>query len=667
MDSTVVNDVLHDAAPVWLPTPGYVTGSHVERLMHALGIELDTARPETAWQTLFDRSIADPETFWRKTLDLIGVEWTSPFSRVLDASAGVQWPRWFSGGKLNLTHNALLRHLKTSRSTQPAIVWEGEDGAVVRLTFAELGREVARAANALRDLGIGEGDRVGLFLPMLPETAIAALAVAQIGAIFVPIFSGYAADAAAVRLEDSQAKLLITADGFYRRGHKVALADFALHASRIAGCVEKIVVVRRMDRQARIDGVLYWDEVMATAAEVADCEIMESMDPFMLIYTSGTTGKPKGTVHYHAGFPLKSAQDMAHLFDLRAGEVMFWFTDMGWMMGPWLILGALTLGATAFLYEGAPDYPDAGRVWSMVARHKVTHLGISPTLVRALMPSGNDPVTKHDLASLRVLGSTGEVWNPEAYKWLFETVGRRTRPIINYSGGTEIAGGLLGCTVFRPIKPCGFNTAVPGIHAVALDDQGKPVVNAVGELAVLNTWPGMTKGFWKDSQRYLDSYWSRFEGIWVHGDWAMIDSDGHWFLLGRSDDTLKIAGKRVGPAEIESAASQFPGVKESAAVGVPHPTKGEAPVLFVVLLPGHEASDQLAAEIADKVAEVLGKPLRPQEVHLVSDLPKTRNGKIMRRVVRAVHLGNPPGDLSGLEDPATIDLIPRRSSATPSV
>jgi acetyl-CoA synthetase len=338
---------------------------------------------------------------------------------------------------------------------------------------------------------------------------------------------------------------------------------------------------------------------------------------------------------------------------------MFWFTDMGWMMGPWLILGALTLGATAFMYEGAPDYPDPGRVWAMVARHQVTHLGISPTLVRALMPSGIEPVRRHDLSSLRILGSTGEVWNPEAYMWLFDTAGRRRCPIINYSGGTEVAGGLLGCTVFRPIKPCGFNTAVPGVQTVALDDRGKPVVDAVGELAVLNTWPGITKGFWHDPDRYLDTYWSRFDNVWVHGDWAMPDRDGHWFLLGRSDDTLKIAGKRVGPAEVESAASQFPAVRESAAIGVPHPTKGEAPVLFVVLLPGHEASRKLAGEIADKVAEILGKPLRPQEVYFVPDLPKTRNAKIMRRVVRAVHLGNPRGDLSGLENPSAIEQIPR--------
>ncbi len=350
---------------------------------------------------------------------------------------------------------------------------------------------------------------------------------------------------------------------------------------------------------------------------------------------------------------------MAYLFDLRAGERMFWFTDMGWMMGPWLIIGALTLGATAFLYEGAPDFPAPDRLWSMIARHRITHLGISPTLVRALIASGTDHITRHALSSLRILGSTGEVWNPEAYMWLFENVGHRRVPIINYSGGTEIAGGLLGCTTLRPIKPCGFNTAAPGVLVAALDDSGQPVVNAVGELAVLNVWPGMTKGFWNDPDRYLDTYWKRFKDVWVHGDWAMVDADGDWLLLGRSDDTLKIAGKRLGPAEVESAACQIGAVRESAAIGVPHATKGEVAVVFAVLKPGFDPTTQLAAQIADKIAEVLGKPLRPQAVHFVPDLPRTRNAKIMRRVVRAVHLGKPPGDISALENPAALEQIPR--------
>ncbi len=645
--------------PVWFPNSDYVRGSHLEKLAHALGVAIDADRPGAAYAEIYRRSIADPETFWRLTLELIGVEWFTPYSRVVDTTAGVQWPSWFVDGRLNLTHNAVHRHARGARATQPAIIWEGEDGASVTLTYAELSRAVGRAANALIRLGVKAGDRVGVFMPMLPETAIAALAIAQLGAILIPIFSGYGAEAAAVRMSDAQAKLLITADGFWRRGQRVALLEFARAAARIAGCVERIVAVRRMDPGAPLDGALAWDELVAAEAESAATAPTASMDPFMIIYTSGTTGRPKGTVHYHAGFPLKGAQDMAHLFDVRAGERIFWFTDMGWMMGPWLIIGALTLGATAFLYEGAPDFPAPDRIWSMVARHRITHLGISPTLVRALIPSGPEHIERHDLSSLRILGSTGEVWNPEAWNWLFEHAGRRRMPIINYSGGTEIAGGLLGCVVMRPIKPCGFNSAAPGIEVAALDENGRPTVGSVGELAALNIWPGMTKGFWNDPERYLDAYWRRFDGVWVHGDWALVDNDGDWLLLGRSDDTLKIAGKRLGPAEVESAASEVPAVRESAAIGVPHPTKGEAPVLFVVLTPDATASPRLAGEIADKVAAVLGKPLRPQAVHFVADLPRTRNAKIMRRVVRAVHLGKQPGDLSALENPDALAGIPR--------
>ncbi|MGH7916621.1 MAG: AMP-binding protein [Candidatus Binataceae bacterium] len=644
-------------APVWFPRPEYIRGSHLERLMRAMGIALDVEHPELAYAELYRRSVSESAAFWRHTLDEIGVEWFTPYTRLADTSAGKPWPRWFVNGKLNLAHNALDRHCNGPRAGQAALIWEGEDGAVVRLTYAELADETARAASALRRLGLGKGDRVGLFMPMVPETAIAALALARIGAIFVPIFSGYGADAAAVRLKDSAAKMLITTDGFYRRGQVVALEASARIAADRAG-LKNVLVVRRMKHDAASRGP-YWDEIVAAESSTAAAEPMESMDPFMLIYTSGTTGRPKGTVHYHTGFPLKAAQDMAHLFDLRPGEVMFWFTDMGWMMGPWLIIGALTIGATVFLYEGAPDWPQPDRIWSMVERHRVTHLGISPTLVRALVPSGVEPLRRHDLGSLRILGSTGEVWSPEAYMWLFENAGRRQVPIINYSGGTEISGGLLGCTVFRPIKPCGFNTAVPGIAAAALDEHGNPVVDEVGELAVMNTWPGMTDGFWQDRARYLETYWSRFDNVWVHGDWARVDSDGDWLLLGRSDDTLKVAGKRLGPAEVESAAGRHPAVKEAAAIGVPDRTKGEVPVVFAVLLPEIAASSELADEIANAVAQALGKPLRPHAVYFVSDLPKTRNAKVMRRVLRAVHMGQPPGDISALENPAALEHIPR--------
>ncbi len=643
---------------IWFPSEAYIRGSHLERLMNALGIALDPTAPDYGYGELYRLSINDPDRFWRTTFEQLGIEWHTPYREVVDLSAGPQWPRWFPGGKLNLTHNAVYRHTRGSRASQTALIWEGEDGLTVSLSYADVGDFVARAANMLRELGVRKGDRVGIYLPMIPETAISALAIAQIGAIFIPIFSGYAAEAAAVRLRDAGAKLLITADGFYRRGQTVPLEKFAREAARLAGCVEQIVIVRRLGAHGGGEG-FFWDRLIARQSPCIEVEPTDAMDPCLVIYTSGTTGRPKGTVHYHAGFPLKASQDLAHLFDLREGEVLFWFTDMGWMMGPWLIVGALTLGATAVLYEGAPDYPAPDRVWSIVERHRVTHAGLSPTLVRGLMPHGTEHVARHDLSSLRILGATGELWNPEAYMWLFENVGRRKLPIINYSGGTEIAGGILGCVVMRPIKACGFNSAVPGMRAVVLNERGAPVVGEVGELAVMNAWPGMTNGFWNDPERYLETYWSRFDGVWVHGDFASVDSDGHWMLYGRSDDTLKIAGKRVGPAEIEAAASELEALREVAAVGVPHPTKGEAPVVFAVLRDGETAAPALAAKVSDQIVAALGKPLRPERVYFVAELPKTRNAKIMRRVIRAVHLGRDPGDLSALENPGAIAGIPR--------
>ncbi|WP_287371279.1 AMP-binding protein [Oceanithermus sp.] len=637
--------------PVWTPSEAYTRGSHLERLMRRLEL------PD--YDALYAFSVERPDAFWKATLEQMGIEWFEPFEGYVDLSRGVMWPEWFPGGKLNLAHNATTRHATGERARQLALIWEGENGAVVRLTYRELDRQVAQAAASLRELGVGRGDRVGLFLPMLPETAVAFLATARIGAIAIPIFSGYGAEATATRLADAGARLLVTADGFLRRGRVVPMKPVADEALERAPSVEKVLVVRRVDggypmKEGRD---LWWDEAVGRRPADAPTEVMGSMDPFMLIYTSGTTGRPKGTVHYHAGFPLKAAQDMAHLFDLRPGELMFWFTDMGWMMGPWAILGSLLLGSTVFLYEGAPDYPGPDRLWQMVARHGITHLGISPTLIRALIPHGEEPVKKHDLSSLRVLGSTGEPWNPEPYQWFFQTVGGGRCPIVNYSGGTEVSGGILGCTVYKPIAEASFNTPAPGIKAAVLNDEGEPVVGQVGELAVLAPWPGMTKGFWNDPERYERTYWSRFKDVWVHGDWALVDEEGYWFILGRSDDTLKIAGKRVGPAELESAAIRHPAVQEAGAVGVPHEVKGEVPVLFVVLRPEFEGSEELAAEIAEKVAEVLGKPMKPAAVHFVSDLPKTRNAKVMRRLLKAAYLGESTGDTSALVNPEVLDEV----------
>ena len=499
---------------------------------------------------------------------------------------------------------------------------------------------------------------------MLPETVVAVLALGRLRAIFTPIFSGYGAPAVASRLVDCSARLLITADGTWRRGEIVALKAVADEAASLAPCVERILVVRRLGEAA---GNLAWDpsrdvwwhEAMRdpAVAPLAEIPPTDPEDPYMVIYTSGTTGRPKGAVHVHGGFPIKGAQDLAHSFDLGPRDTLFWLTDLGWMMGPWSISGALLLGAHLLLYEGAPDFPGVDRIWSLVARHRVTHLGISPTLVRSLMGHGLDPVRGHDLTRLRVLGSTGEPWNPDPWWWLFRDVAGGRVPLINYSGGTEVSGGILACNPVTPIKPTSFGGPSVGVAAEVVDAAGLPIRGAVGELVIRKPLPGMTRGFWNDTPRYLETYWARFPGVWVHGDWAIVDGDGYWYIHGRSDDTLKVAGKRVGPAEVESAAGTHPAVLEVAAVGVPHEVKGEVVVLFCVLRRGETDDAQLRASIADRVAAELGRPLRPASVHIVASLPKTRSGKVMRRVARAAYLGHDPGDVSTLEDPLAMEAI----------
>jgi acetyl-CoA synthetase len=376
----------------------------------------------------------------------------------------------------------------------------------------------------------------------------------------------------------------------------------------------------------------------------------------MLIYTSGTTGKPKGAVHTHCGFPIKAAQDMAHCFDVHAGETMYWVSDIGWMMGPWEIFGMTLLGGTFVIYDGALDFPAPDRLWSLVERHRINILGVSPTLVRSLMRHGDELVRRHDRSSLRILGSTGEPWNPDPWRWLFDVAGGSRLPIINYSGGTEVSGGLVAGNVLTPLKPAAFAGPPPGIAADVVDDRGQPVRSQVGELVVRAPWIGMTRGFWKDDRRYEETYWARFPNVWVHGDWAEIDEDGLWYILGRSDDTIKIAGKRVGPAEVESVLVEHAAVVEAAAIGIPDELKGQALVCFCVLRSPVPAPG-LAEDLKALVASRLGKPLRPERIEFVADLPKTRNAKVMRRVIRAAYLGEPAGDLSSLENPQAVAEI----------
>lgn len=636
----------------WRPNPQWMAASNLQQFMdrHSIG----------SYDELLARSVADVGWFWQAVLTDLDIQFARPYEQIVDLSRGVPFARWCVGGQMNIIHNCLDKWQDTATAASPALIWESEEGHSETLSYAHLHAEVCRCANALRSLGIGKGDAVGLYMPMISELAIAFLAVVKVGGIVLPLFSGYGPAAIRSRLNDADAKAVFTADGFLRRGQPVALKPQLDEALADVPSVRQVIVCKRLTAQEiawQKGRDHWWHELIPPQKATAPTELTDAEDPLMIIYTSGTTGRPKGAVHTHCGFPIKAAQDMRQAMDLKPGERMYWMTDMGWMMGPWLVFGALLNGAAMVFYDGAPDHPGVDRVWEICARHQVTHLGLSPVLVRALMPHGTGPIEQHDLSCLRAVGSTGSPWDPASWRWVFEAVLESRKPILNYTGGTEISGGILSGNFFKPLKPAAFGGPIPGMDADVVDDDGNPVRGEVGELVIRQPWIGMTRGFWQDDARYLDTYWRRFDGLWLHGDFCAIDDDGLWYILGRSDDTIKVAGKRLGPAEVEAIVNAHPDVAESAAVGVPHPVKDSEVVVFAVLKPGANPQDELRAELQQLVSGELGRPLRPKEVKFCTALPKTRNAKVMRRVIRAAYLGEELGDISSLEDPATVTAI----------
>ncbi len=641
-----------DQEIVWRPNPQWVAESNLAAFM--------TRHNIADYDTLLRRANDDIAWFWNATLDDLGIEFYHPYSQVVDLSPGVQFPRWCVGGMMNIIHNCLDKWQTTPTAGRTALRWEGEEGATRSFTYAGLHAEVNRCANALRGLGLGKGHVVGLYMPMIPELAIAFLAVIKIGGIILPLFSGYGHSALVTRLVDAGAKAVVTTDAMFRRGKVAPMKTTLDDALTQTPGVEHVIVVERVGQQEMgwtPSRDHWWHQLIAGHSPQAETERTAAEDPLMLIYTSGTTGKPKGAVHTHCGFPVKAAQDLRSCFDLKPEDTLYWMTDMGWMMGPWLVFGSLLNGAAMVFYDGAPDYPTVDRVWRLVDDHRITHLGVSPTLIRSLKAHGVEPTRQRDLSTLRAIGSTGSPWDPESWLWLFDTVLQRQKPIINYSGGTEISGGILCGNFLTPLKPCSFGGPVVGMDADVVDENGQPLRGAVGELVIRQPWIGMTRGFWRDDQRYLDAYWNRLPGVWVHGDFAAIDKDGLWYILGRSDDTIKVAGKRLGPAEVEAILNAHPAVKESAAVGVPHPIKDQEVVAFCVLHEGNTADETLRTELMERVIEELGKPLKPRDIRFVAALPKTRNAKVMHRVIRAAYLDQPLGDLTSLENPATVEAI----------
>jgi acetyl-CoA synthetase len=622
---------------IWRPPPELVEQANVTRLARRLGAG--------DYHELHRISVREPERFWPEVVADLAIEFSRPWDELVDRSRGPEWARWFVGGRLNLAR-ACVHRWAAERPDADALVWEAEDGRRETLSWAQASRQVTQLAEALVELGVAEGDRVAIFMPMCPAVAIASHACAHVGAVQVPIFSGFAAPAIASRLQDSQASIVLCAHWSLRRGRRIDMRATLEEALAEGGHAVRGVVAWDRERGA-------WPELVTRQPGTLAPTEVESEAPYLIAYTSGTTGLPKGAVHVQGGFLVSIAREVAYQTDVKPGDRIHFATDMGWIMGPWTVVGGGAAGAAIVFAEGAPDFPH-DRLWRLVSRERVTLLGLSPTLVRALIPHGEP---RGDLASLRAICTTGEPWNPGPYRWLFEHVGRSRAPIVNVSGGTEVGACFLTTAITEPVKPVALGFPALGMDMDVVDQHGEPVGSGeVGELICRRPWPGMTRGVWGDDERYLDTYWRRFPGVWTHGDWASVDADGYWFLHGRSDDTLNIAGKRIGPAELESAAIASGIVSEAAAVGVPHAVKGEVAWIFCVAAPGTEPRD---AVVEEAVAHALGKAFAPERILWVEALPKTRSAKIVRRAVRARALGKDPGDLSSLENPESLEEIGR--------
>ncbi|ESP88716.1 AMP-binding protein [Candidatus Halobonum tyrrellensis] len=651
-------------AVVHEPDEAFAEATNVRRFMREYGIDTYDELVERTTTDLPGVEASGVDWFWDELVDYLDLEFYEPYDEVRDDSRGPQFADWYPGGRLNVAHNTLDRHaaVDAAARNRVAVLWEGEPGDRREVTFHDLQREANRVANYLDAAGVETGDTVGLYMPMVPEVVSVLYGCFKVGAVAVPIFSGFGTDAVATRLADAEPSVVFTGDGFYRRGSEVRLKGTLDAAIERAGGVERVVVHERLGCDppwgARDE---WWVDAVGTRSPVYETKSLPSDAESMLLYSSGTTGRPKGIVHTHAGVLTQCSKEVHFGFDQKPSDRFFWVSDIGWMMGPWTLVGNHAFGGTVVIYEGAPDHPGPDRLWDLIERHGVTTFGVSPTAVRALRKHGTEPVESHDLSSLRLLGSTGEPWDPESWLWFYEHVGGGDCPIINISGGTEICGCFLMPMPDQPLKPCTLGGPGLGMDVDIVNEAGESVAEAGerGYLVARDSCPSMTKSLREGDERYLEEYWSRFTDppLWNHGDWAQRDDDGFWFLHGRADDTLNVAGRKVGPAEIEAVLVDHDAVTQAAAVGVPDATTGTAVVAYVVLEPGVEPSDGLRAELRDRVGEAHGKPFRPREVLFVDEFPLTQSGKVVRRAMAAAYAGEDPGDLSSVENPEALDRI----------
>ena len=617
---------------------------------------------------LYEEAARDDEGFWaRQAADL--VQWSQPWDTILDWQ--LPFAKWFVGGKLNVSENCLDRHVAAGRGDKVAFHWEGEPGDTRTITYAGLLDDVRRFANVLKSLGVGKGDRVNIYLPMIPEAAVAMLACARIGAPHSVVFGGFSAQSLADRINDAEAKVLVTADGGYRRGEVFPLKPAADEALAQTSTVEHVVVVKRGGNEVEmVDGRDHWyDELMQDASVDCPAEPMDSEDLLFLLYTSGTTGKPKGIMHTMGGYLTHVTYTHRYVFDIHADSDVFWCTaDVGWVTGhSYIVYGPLSNGATQVMYEGVPNFPGNDRLWDIVERYGVTKFYTAPTAIRTFMKWGAEEPAKHDLSSLKVLGSVGEPINPEAWMWYHEHIGGGRCPVVDTWWQTETGGIMIsplpGATT---TKPGSATFPLPGVSAEVVDDQGRRVDHGGGYLTLTRPWPGMLRGIWGDPQRYHDTYWSRFEGRYFAGDGAKLDDDGYLWLLGRVDDVMNVSGHRISTTEVESALVSHPAVAEAAVVGATDATTGQAIFAYVILRAGASDDGMVSADdLRNHVASEIGAIAKPKAIFITPDLPKTRSGKIMRRLLRDVAEGRNLGDTTTLADAGVVDEIKKRADEAP--
>ena len=632
----------------FIPTEKQIEESNIYKFMKKHNV--------SSLEELSQKAKDDLEWFWKSVDSDIGIVWDKPYEKILDVSKGIAWAKWFINGKTNIYKSSVEKFAKLSPE-KIAYYFESEDGIISQISYSELDSKVSQLANGLKSLGVKKGDVIAIYLPMIEEAILSILAAAKIGAIQTVIFSGYSSESLHVRLQDCNAKILLISDGFYRKGKSISQKQSVETALKDTH-VEKTIVIpyKGIDKYFESDQIIFYDKLVSSQENICKTEILDSEDPLFILYTSGTTGNPKGVVHTHGGFSVFAGYQSAYLIDTKAQDILFWPADIGWITGlVWNVYGLLMMGASSVIYDGALDFPTPNRIWKMLFDYNATIFGISPTAVRLFKKNNVEPLKLFNLDKIKNIPTTGEPLDEDSWWWLYEKVGNKKIPIMNLSGGTEIGGAMLSVFPGMKLKPSTVGIPIPGMNLDVVDDDQNSTREHNGYLIIKSPWPAMTRGLLHDDKRYLETYWSRFENIWFHGDYVYVDKDNLWYMRGRTDDVINVSGHRMSTAEIEQIVISHKKISDAASISIPDDLTGEAIVVFIVADDKFEKIS--SSEISDYISKKIGKLAKPKLIIQLSDLPKTRTGKIIRRLLRSKLLGTDLGDLSSIENPFILDEI----------